>query len=378
MLIPLDAADERCGGKAVTLARLLREGFAVPPGFVIADAIGADGWVQEIGSALQALGGGPVAVRSSARGEDGAGASFAGQLHTALGVSGQGEVVREVRRAAASGASPETIAYAARVGRGLDAVVPVIVQAMVPAEVAGVLFTRHPVTGAEQVVIEAGRGLGDQVVGGTVAPRTWVVDGRAVTGSPGGGDQLLTTAQVLGLAEIGHRTAATFGCPQDVEWAVADGSIWVLQARPITALPGLAERASPAPDRVLATGTPASPGTATGAARVIGGLDDFARFRDGDVLVCRTTSPAWTPLLARAAAVVTEIGGLLAHAAIVAREFGIPAVLAAPDAMRKLTDGQQVHVDGAAGTVSAQPAQPAQPAQTARPTEPAQPAERYR
>ncbi|HJU01744.1 MAG TPA: PEP-utilizing enzyme [Actinomycetes bacterium] len=107
------------------------------------------------------------------------------------------------------------------------------------------------------------------------------------------------------------------------------------------------------PGEVLLTGTPASPGVALGPARVIAGLDDFDRFRSGDVLVCRTTSPAWTPLFARAAAVVTEVGGMLAHAAIVARELGIPAVVAAPAAMTTLADGQRVVVDGCTGTVTA-------------------------
>jgi pyruvate, water dikinase len=107
------------------------------------------------------------------------------------------------------------------------------------------------------------------------------------------------------------------------------------------------------PGVVLLRGTPASPGTALGPVRVITGLDEVDQFRAGDVLVCRTTSPAWTPLLARATAVVTEIGGVLAHAAIVAREFGIPAVLAAPGAMTMLAGGQQVVVDGSAGTVTA-------------------------
>ena len=102
---------------------------------------------------------------------------------------------------------------------------------------------------------------------------------------------------------------------------------------------------------MLVTGTGASPGTAAGRARVITGLDDFGRFAPGEVLVCRTTSPAWTPLLAHAAAVVTETGGVLAHAAIVARELGIPAVVAAAGAMRAL-DGRQVLVDGGEGTVA--------------------------
>jgi pyruvate, water dikinase len=123
--------------------------------------------------------------------------------------------------------------------------------------------------------------------------------------------------------------------------------------RPATPRPAHATPASPEPGEVLLRGTPASPGVAPGPVRVVTGLDDFEVFRAGDVLVCRTTSPAWTPLLARAAAVVTEVGGVLAHAAIVAREFGIPAVLAVAAATTTLADGQQVVVDGSAGVVTA-------------------------
>lgn len=100
-------------------------------------------------------------------------------------------------------------------------------------------------------------------------------------------------------------------------------------------------------------GTPASPGRASGPVRVIRDLDEFDRFAAGDVLVCRATAPAWTPLLALAAAVVTETGGVLSHAAIVAREFGIPAVLAVSDATTILSDGARVLVDGSAGTIAA-------------------------
>ena len=107
----------------------------------------------------------------------------------------------------------------------------------------------------------------------------------------------------------------------------------------------------PGPGRLLAAGTAASPGTARGRVRVLSGLDDFARFETGDVLVCRATSPAWTPVLARAAAVVTQSGGILAHAAIVARELRLPAVTDVPEAAN-LPEGALVVVDGTRGTIA--------------------------
>ena len=102
----------------------------------------------------------------------------------------------------------------------------------------------------------------------------------------------------------------------------------------------------------MLTGVGASSGTAQGAARLIHGPDEFTRFESGDVLVCRTTDPAWTPLLGMASAVVTETGGMLSHAAIVAREFGIPAVLGVRDALELIADGEPLAIDGAQGTVT--------------------------
>jgi pyruvate,water dikinase len=98
-------------------------------------------------------------------------------------------------------------------------------------------------------------------------------------------------------------------------------------------------------------GSPSSPGRARGIARVVSGPDDFERFQKGDVLVAHATSPIWTPLFGIASAAVTEVGGQFAHAAIVAREFGIPLVDGALDATRVITDGAPVVVDGSAGIV---------------------------
>ncbi|MEI5098397.1 PEP/pyruvate-binding domain-containing protein [Streptomyces sp. PmtG] len=349
MFISLSGASARCGTKAANLARLLRAGFAVPDGFVITDPH-APGWERELAPALRALGRGPYAVRSSAPGEDGAAASFAGQLHTTLNAAAPTEVAEAVRRSSASASSTQAAAYAARTGH-LASEPSVIVQVMVAAEAAGVAFTRHPVTGVDEVVIEATAGLGDRLVAGAVTPQRWILDGETSAAPDGGG--VLTARQAHDLTDVARRIEGLFGCPQDIEWAIAGDQLWVLQARPITATPRAAARTATPAGQLLVTGTAASPGTASGPVRVITGPDHFDRFTPGGVLVCRTTSPAWTPLLAHAAAVVTETGGLLAHAAIVAREFAVPAVLAAESAMTVLAHGQPVTVDGTRGTVTA-------------------------
>ncbi|KRF40112.1 hypothetical protein ASG96_04125 [Terrabacter sp. Soil810] len=378
LVIWLEAADGRCGAKAAQLGRLLRTGFHVPAGFVVVDALGDDSWAGELEAALRQLGPGPFAVRSSAMCEDGPEASYAGQLDTTLGVTTPREVADALRSCAASGNTLRTLAYATRRGHprhptaessdprtvpaSVPASVPVIVQLRVPADVSGVLFTRHPVTGGDAVIIEAAPGLGDQVVEGRVTPQRWGVSDHVVIApapAPGSdGELVLTAGQVLDIARTGRLVEAELAGPQDIEWALADGVLWVLQARPITTTALLGSpattdaRTSGAAVRLLVRGTGSSPGSAAGPARVIDGLDDFDRFRPGDVLVCRATSPAWTPLLARAAAVVTEVGGILSHTAIVAREFGIPAVTGVDDATTALSSGERVIVDGTDGSVS--------------------------
>ncbi len=100
---------------------------------------------------------------------------------------------------------------------------------------------------------------------------------------------------------------------------------------------------------------PASPGRATGPVRIVRGPEDFDQFQTGEVLVAQVTAPAWTPLFERAAAVITDGGSVAAHASLVAREYGIPAVVAAGDATSRLQNGQRVTVDGSAGVVEVEP-----------------------
>ncbi|GAA2822232.1 PEP/pyruvate-binding domain-containing protein [Nonomuraea rubra] len=469
MIVPLmEAAADTCGGKGGTLGALLRAGLPVPDGFVVPFAAylaavrdldpdrdpergrglgrGRDRaqgpgrvaavrraiagrplhttLIDELGRALGRLGDPPVAVRSSASGEDTGQASAAGQHESFLAVQGAGEVARAVRACWASLWSPRAIAYRGDDGTPSEPVMAVIVQRHLDAEVSGVMFTSTGPDGATE--IEASWGLGPSVVGGTVTPDAYRVAGdgtvtRTVADKRTRLDRqgarlvvrdvpadarnrlALDDATAARLAALGEKIATVLGGPQDVEWAIADGHTWVLQSRPITA--ALPRRPSPpaapadvltsasdaltgtrdvphgtsdvphnvrdvpqgvtdvpdvpdvphdvkdVPDGVL-TGAPGSRGMATGPARIVRGPGDFARVRPGDILVCPFTDPAWTPLLRIAAGVVTETGGVLSHAAIVAREQAIPAVLGVPDATGTLHDGILITIDGATGTVT--------------------------
>ncbi|UZN03857.1 PEP/pyruvate-binding domain-containing protein [Cellulomonas sp. S1-8] len=397
MLTPLaDAVRATCGGKAGALGALVRAGLPVPDGFVVpfaahlaaardvstthGDARPAPtpgnlppALLDAIAHRLHALGDGPVAVRSSAGDEDGAHASAAGQYRSVLGVRGVEQVADAVRACWTSLRSPQAVAYRDGSGPGAEPVMAVLVQRLVDADVAGVMFTADGPAGV--TVVEASWGLGPSVVGGTVTPDAYRVaadgsvtaaiadkrtrvDRRAthlVTGDVAASDRARRTlddAAVARLARLGRRVAAVLGGPQDVEWAMVDDELHVLQARPVTADLPASARPAQGPSPATLVGTPGSRGTATGAARIVRGPGDFARVRPGDVLVCPWTDPAWTPLLRLAAGVVTETGGVLSHAAIVARERGIPAVLGIPGATTRLHDARTLTVDGTAGTVT--------------------------
>ncbi len=290
-------ALEIAGGKGANLGDLLRAGFPVPDGFVVTTAA-YDAFVAandldarlatadspdavqalfrdadlpaEIADAVaggyRSLGEGPVAVRSSATAEDLPDASFAGQQDTYLNLTGTHQVLDAVRRCWASLWNERAVAYRERASHDGTArlSIAVVVQRLVPAEVAGVMFTANPGNGRrEQTVITAAWGLGEAVVGGQVEPDEYVVDRTApdpiasrriaekkvMTVRTGTGSEqvatpaaqvrsaTLTDAQVLELAALGEKVEQHFGRPQDIEWTLADGTFQLVQARPITALP---------------------------------------------------------------------------------------------------------------------------------------------
>jgi rifampicin phosphotransferase len=234
--VPLaEALDPaRVGHKVASLAALVRAGHRVPDGFVI--PAGARASRSSLGEALARLGPGPYAVRSSGVSEDSAEASFAGQFESVLDVKTFDEVIVAVDQVLASAHSVHVVAYRAHARRqGASASLGVLVQRMVAAERAGVMFTANPVTGDDEVVIEAVRGLGDRLVSGEADGERWVERGGAMLAPVEA--EVLDEALARRLAELARRIAAERRSPQDIEWAAAGDEIFVLQARPITGLP---------------------------------------------------------------------------------------------------------------------------------------------
>jgi pyruvate,water dikinase len=245
------------------------------------------------------------------------------------------------------------------------------------------MFTLEPATGSrERILIEGAFGLGESVVSGQVTPDRVVVEkaGRrilsreigakasAVRPLPGGGTALtaasaeerreavLSDDQARELAGLGLRIEEHYGAPQDIEWAVdEEGRIWILQTRPVTAAGGPAAPGGAGGDgsRLLVSGLGAAPGAARGVARVLRSVDEASRLGQGEVLVTHMTAPDWAAVMRRASAIVTETGGMTCHAAIVARELGIPSVVGAVDAMTLIPDGEAVLVDATRGRVTA-------------------------
>jgi pyruvate, water dikinase len=325
-----------------------------------------------------------VAVRSSATAEDTAQFSFAGMFESFLNVVGASAVVDAVKACWASTFTGRVLFY--RIKQGLPAEMPVavIVQRMVNSNKSGVMFTSDPATrDSSRIVVEAAWGLGEAVVQGAVTPDRHVLDKASLgvvmtqiarkefllawdaashatirvdlTTDPRASAPVLTSAELAALGDLARRAEAHYGEPQDLEFAIEGDATFLTQSRPITTLQPATHASVATPEmsaKPVVHGLGASPGTGVGAVRVLASPSEESVMQAGEVLVTRMTSPDWVPIMRRAAAIVTDAGGMTSHAAIVARELGLPCVVGTHDATRALSTGTIVTVDGAAGTVS--------------------------
>ncbi|NVJ00054.1 phosphoenolpyruvate synthase [Myxococcus sp. AM009] len=412
------------GGKGANLGEMTRAGLPVPPGFVITAAAFQEAmapvrarlsalWAQvdpddpssltrvtqqlrehvrsapiperlraTLLEAYQQLGADrAVAVRSSATSEDSAATSFAGMHESFTHVMGEDALMDALRACWASAYGERVVAYRKAAGLTEEPAIAVVVQAMVDASRAGVMFTADPSSGdTGRIVIEAAWGLGEVVVGGQVEPDTYCVTKkeprvrevrvgdksvRLVRDAEGhtqretlspeqAHERVLSDVSVLELARLGLRVEQHYGAPQDIEWAEERGRLFLVQTRPITTLgkPSVAPPPEEGPaGKALVRGLSASPGVAAGRVRVLASPAEGGQLQPGEVLVAEMTSPDWVPTMRRAAAIVTDRGGMTCHAAIVSRELRKPCVVGTRTATRTLRGGEAVTVDGSTGEV---------------------------
>ncbi len=357
----------------------------VPPDLENAILSSYDELVRKIGKEVL------VAVRSSATAEDIENASFAGQQDTYLNVS-RNELIQKVKEVWASLFNDRAIEY--RKSKGIDSStveMAVVVQKMVNSRSSGVMFTLHPSTGdSRYIVIESSWGLGEAVVGGKVTPDEIVIEKSTLkivekrvshkilkfvynpqkkeneeidlSNSPEADKISISDEEAIELAKLALKIEEHYKRPMDIEWAIdADlkfpDNVFIVQARPETfwsakkEVKEEKEVTSVENRKVLVKGLAASPGIASGTARVILDVKDSGNFKKGDILVTRMTDPDWVPVMKIASAIVTDEGGITSHAAIVSRELGIPAIVGTKEGTKVIRDGQEITVDATRGIV---------------------------
>ncbi|ABP95849.1 MULTISPECIES: pyruvate, water dikinase [Metallosphaera] len=330
-----------------------------------------------------------VAVRSSATAEDIESASFAGQQDTYLNVR-RANLINMVKAVWASLYNERAIEY--RKSKGIDSSkveMAVVVQKMVNSRSSGVMFTLNPSNGDRNfIVIESSWGLGEAVVGGKVTPDEVIIskhdlkilDKRVAKKNmkivynqgnnvevPLNGEESespsISDEEALELAKLALKIESHYGMPMDIEWAIdADlkfpDNVFIVQARPETFWASKEKEkvkttsaTQPTERKILVKGLAASPGIASGKARVLMDVKESKDFQKGEILVTRMTDPDWVPVMKIASAIVTDEGGITSHAAIVSRELGIPAIVGAKDATKVLETGQEITVDATRGVV---------------------------
>lgn len=325
-----------------------------------------------------------VAVRSSATAEDLAEASFAGQQETFLNVRGKQNVIDAVRKCWASLFTARAIYYRTKQNFPHEKVlIAAVIQKMVNSEKSGVMFTINPATNNdEEIIVEGAFGLGEAVVSGAVSPDLYVIEKNTVKikkielkeqkfkiirDPKTGGNiekqltpaeeklQVLTDKEIQEIARYGKKLEEHYGRPQDVEWAVENGKVYIVQTRAVTTFKPKEERdvhiEGEENAKILLRGETACSGVATGPVRIVLDAAELHTVQKGDIMVTTMTNPDMVPGMQKAAGIITDEGGMTSHAAIVSREMGTPCIVGTEKATRELKDGQIVTVHATRGII---------------------------
>jgi pyruvate, water dikinase len=320
-----------------------------------------------------------VAVRSSATTEDLVEASFAGQQDTYLNIKGKNDLLKYVKKCFASLFTSRATYYRNKKGFAHgEASLAVVVQKMVNADKSGVVFSKDPTYNKDNVIIEAVFGLGEGIVSGQITPDKYIISKgldilkkeikiklKAITRDSSGNqikkklseekskEQVLDNHEIKKVSELALRLEDHYDKPQDIEFAVESGEIYIVQSRPITTMERrIDEKASSSiSGEIILEGMAASPGIAAGKVKLIEKMEDLKKIIKGDILVTGMTNPDMVVTMQKCSAIITDEGGMTAHAAIVSREMGIPCIVGTGKATEVLKDEQEVTVDGYFGKV---------------------------
>ena len=320
----------------------------------------------------------PVAVRSSATAEDSPNASFAGQQETYLNVLGESNVVSRVRDCWASLFTPRSIFY--RVQKKIDhqgVAVAVVVQKMIESDISGICFTQNPVSGDKnQIVIETIWGLGEYIVQGMVTPDQVIINktdwstisrqtanqtielrrqnnrNRRLKVPPSRQSKpKISQRMAIEIAKTAQKLHNHYGCPQDIEFAIQNNQLYIVQTRPITTSCPAKETTTQSIVKEDLLGQGASPGLVSGTAVIIKNPKNIDRLKSGQILITPMTTPDFVPAMRRAGGIITDKGGQTSHAAIVSRELGVPCVVGAKTATKSIKTGNTVSLDGRTGQI---------------------------
>jgi pyruvate,water dikinase len=320
-----------------------------------------------------------VAVRSSATTEDLAEASFAGQQDTFVNIKGNSDLLINIRKCFASLFTSRATYYRNKQGfKNVKTSLAVVVQKMIDSTKSGVIFSKDPTYKNDNVIMEAVFGLGEGIVSGTITPDKYVISKDlniidikiadkkiAITRNSSGEtvtvnlreekskQQVLTNSEVIKLSTIALELEEHYKKPQDIEFAIENDEIYVVQTRAITTIEKRinTKDSGKITGEIILEGLAASPGIASGTVKIIQDLKDLPKIKQGDILVTKMTNPDMVVSMQKSAAIVTDDGGLTAHAAIVSREMGIPAIVGTGEATTKLKEGEVITVDGFSGKI---------------------------
>lgn len=319
-----------------------------------------------------------VAVRSSATAEDLAEASFAGQQDSFVNIKGNQELLIHIKKCFASLFTSRATYYRNKQGfKHEETSLAVVIQKMVDSMKSGVIFSKDPSYKNENVIIEAVYGLGEGIVSGKITPDKYVISTElkiidkkiadkkiAITRNSAGGktiaklneersnSQVLNDIEIRNLTETALKLEKHFKKPQDIEFAIEGENIFIVQTRPVTTMQKRIEKSTQEiKGEPILEGLAASPGIASGKIKIINNMQDLSKINQGDILVTKMTNPDMVVTMQKSAAIVTDDGGLTAHASIVSREMGIPCVVGTKDATTKLKEGEIITVDGYTGKI---------------------------